>query len=281
MYFHRINQLNYIHMKMVFFFLSLCTGVLFAQLPQAFNYQAAVRNSGGVLLINQSVSIQVSIIKSSISSPPVYVERHTTTTNAYGIVTLSVGAGTVQSGTFSTIDWATDNSFIKIEIDPAGGTSYTDMGTSQLLSVPYAMVAGDIPDVITVSGSLNNMSYSGFTSTFQHMEDIMTFTKVDDRSDVEISFQSRVSTGTFAGGATGFCYEIRVDDQPAPGVSGQFCFTTPGIIDRVHHVVFFQGLPAGTHTVNIYARSFGGGTISGVLTDSGGWRGRVVVREIR
>lgn len=268
-------------MKMVFFFLSLWTGVLFAQIPQSFNYQAAVRNTGGVLLVNQTVSLQISITKNSIVDPPVYVERHTATTNAYGIVNLSIGTGTVQSGTFSSINWATGDSYIRIEIDPSGGTSYTDMGASQLLSVPYAIAAGNIPDAITISGSLNNITYNNITSTFQHMEDVMTFTKLDEHSDIEISFQTRVFTGTFAGGATGFRYDIRVNGQPAPLSSGQIGFTTSGIMDRVHHVVFFQGLPAGTHTVNIYARSYGGGTVSNVLNDSGGWGGRMIVREIR
>ena len=51
------------------------------------------------------------------------------------------------SGDFTTIDWSADTYFIKIEMDMIGGTTYEDYGTSQLLSVPYALSANSVSDL--------------------------------------------------------------------------------------------------------------------------------------
>ena len=85
--------------------------------------------------------MQISILQGSTSGSTVYVETHTPTTNANGLVTLEIGTGTGVSGDFTTITWESDTYFIKTETDPTGGTSYTITGTSQLLSVPYALHA--------------------------------------------------------------------------------------------------------------------------------------------
>ncbi len=110
-----------------------------AQSPQKMSYQAVVRNTSGVLQANQAVGMKISILQGSATGTPVYVETQTTTTNANGLVTLEIGSGTIVSGTFSGIDWSNGTYFIKTETDPTGGTSYTITGTSQILSVPYAL----------------------------------------------------------------------------------------------------------------------------------------------
>src|SRR5690606_9188794 len=69
------------------------------------------------------------------------VETHNASTNANGLLSLVIGAGTVQSGTFSSIDWGNGPYFIKTETDISGGTNYTLTGTQQLMSVPYALYA--------------------------------------------------------------------------------------------------------------------------------------------
>ena len=122
----------------IYLILSIC---LFAQTPQVFQYQAVVRDASGTALVNQSVNFQLSIISGSVSGPVEYTETHSASTNAYGIVTLNVGGGNPVTGTFNSISWGTDLYFIKVEADPTGGTSYIDMGTTQLLSVPYALYA--------------------------------------------------------------------------------------------------------------------------------------------
>ncbi|MCX8533417.1 beta strand repeat-containing protein [Chryseobacterium luquanense] len=112
-----------------------------AQAPEKMSYQAVMRNTGGQLLINQNIGVKVSVLQGSSSGTVVYSERLTGTTNTNGLVSLEIGTGTVLSGTFATINWASGNYYLKTETDPTGGTAYSIAGTSQLLSVPYAMYA--------------------------------------------------------------------------------------------------------------------------------------------
>lgn len=112
-----------------------------AQVPQKMSYQAVVRNASNALVINASVGMQISILQGSATGTAVYVETQNPTTNDNGLVSLEIGNGTIVSGVFASIDWANGPFFIKTETDPLGGSNYTIVGTSQLLSVPYAMYA--------------------------------------------------------------------------------------------------------------------------------------------
>ncbi len=114
---------------------------VFAQSPQKMSYQAVVRNTSGVLQANQAVGMKISILQGSATGTAVYVETQTTTTNANGLATIEIGGGTIVTGTFAGINWSGGTYFIKTETDPAGGTNYTITGTSQILSVPYALYA--------------------------------------------------------------------------------------------------------------------------------------------
>lgn len=113
----------------------------YAQVPEKMSYQAIMRNGSGQILSNQAIAVRVSVLQGSPAGAAVYSERLTGNTNVNGLVTLEIGAGTVLTGTFNTINWSTGNYYLKTETDPAGGTNYTIAGTSQLLSVPYAMYA--------------------------------------------------------------------------------------------------------------------------------------------
>lgn len=112
-----------------------------AQSPESFSYQAVVRNSSGNPLTSQNVSFRFSILSGSVSGAVVYSEKHSATTNQFGLVNLAIGTGTDKTGSLSSITWGTALYFLKIEIDPAGGSAYTLLGTTQLLSVPYALHA--------------------------------------------------------------------------------------------------------------------------------------------
>lgn len=114
---------------------------IFAQAPEKLSYQAVIRDMNNNLVISTNVGMQISILQGSASGTAVYVETHTPGTNANGLVCIEIGNGTIVSGDFTTIDWADGPYFILTETDPAGGTSYTISGTSQLLSVPYALHA--------------------------------------------------------------------------------------------------------------------------------------------
>jgi len=127
-----------------FFTLSLLAALtlsVVAQAPQRLSYQAVIRNSSGDLVTNHSIGMRISILQGTASGTSVYVETHTTTTNANGLATIEIGGGSIVSGTFSGINWASGSYFLKTETDPSGGSSYSIVGTSQLLSVPYALDA--------------------------------------------------------------------------------------------------------------------------------------------
>ena len=108
-----------------------------AQTPNAFNYQTAVRDADGSIIADQSVAFQISILQGAADGTAVYVETHAATTNTHGLVNFQIGGGTTTDD-FSTIDWAAGPYFIKVEMDAAGGTTFVEMGTTQLISVPFA-----------------------------------------------------------------------------------------------------------------------------------------------
>jgi hypothetical protein len=121
---------------------ALLLGVLsFAQTPQLTNYQGVARDGSGNTLANQSVSVRFRIRQTTANGTVVYNENHNTTTNSFGLFNLPLGGGNATNGNFSTIDWANGPYFLEVSFDASGGTNYVVMGTSQLLSVPYALYA--------------------------------------------------------------------------------------------------------------------------------------------
>lgn len=128
---------------------------IFAQAPQKMSYQAVVRNAGNGLIVNANVGMRISVLQGTTNGTAVYVETQTAMTNANGLVTLEIGAGAVVSGTFASINWGANAYFIKTETDPTGGTNYTIVGTSQFLSVPYALFAANS------GSSTNNWTTTG------------------------------------------------------------------------------------------------------------------------
>ena len=121
----------------------LLTASVWAQAPQKMSYQAVIRNSSNALITSTPVGMQISILQGSSTGTAVYVETQTPSTNANGLVSLEIGTGTVITGTFSAINWATGPYFIKTETDPTGGTAYTIAGTNELMSVPYALFSAN------------------------------------------------------------------------------------------------------------------------------------------
>ena len=109
--------------------------------PQLFNYQTSLLNDNDVPLANQNVSFRMSILTSIGAGSATYQETHSVTTTSGGLTSFKIGSGTVVTGDFSTIDWASSNYYLKVEVDTSGGTTYQDFGTSQLVSVPYALHA--------------------------------------------------------------------------------------------------------------------------------------------
>lgn len=112
-----------------------------AQTPQAFNYQAVVRNSNGQIVATQSVNFRITIRQGGVLGNIVYRETTLDTTNEFGLAMFAIGNGTPVAGNFSLINWSLGSYYLQVELDANGGTNFTDMGTQQLLSVPYALYA--------------------------------------------------------------------------------------------------------------------------------------------
>jgi hypothetical protein len=139
----------------------------FAQVPQGISYQAIALNGSGAPVVSGNVRVKLSILDTSASGIVLYSETQLKTTNAQGLFNLVIGQGTVVSGTFASINWGTNSKFLKVEMDTTGGTTYVTVGTTQLLSVPYAMHAGSVASIAGNTGInddivLNQSSNFGF-----------------------------------------------------------------------------------------------------------------------
>ncbi|MHB0756824.1 hypothetical protein ACW9UN_16280, partial [Polaribacter sp. M15] len=110
----------------------------FGQTPEKMSYQAVLRDSDNVLVVNQQIGMQISILQGDTT---VYIETQTPTTNSNGLVSLEIGLGSVIQGVFKDIDWSNGIYYIKTEIDPEGGNDYKIIVSSQILSVPFALHA--------------------------------------------------------------------------------------------------------------------------------------------
>jgi hypothetical protein len=143
-----------------FFFLFFLIGALgFTQAPEKFTYQSVIKNSSGYLLKNQEIGLRISILFNSSNGMSVYSEEHSVESNSNGLVTLIIGEG-VTSDVFNDIDWGNGEYYLKVEVDPEGGLNYTMNQSSQLLSVPYALYAGNTSVNLSVIGQ-SYITYSG------------------------------------------------------------------------------------------------------------------------
>ncbi|MBN8693687.1 MAG: hypothetical protein J0L69_10855 [Bacteroidetes bacterium] len=126
-----------------FIILILCAISLgmFSQSPNLINYQAIARDASGTIIASANIGLKFKIIQGTPTGSVSYEETNTATSSSSGIFTVAIGAGTPVSGSMSTVDWANGPYYIEVSVDPAGGTSYSVVGVSQLLSVPYALYA--------------------------------------------------------------------------------------------------------------------------------------------
>ena len=180
------------------------------------SYQAVIRNSSEALVTNTTVGMQISILQGSASGTAVYVETQSPTTNANGLISIKIGDGTVQSGDFTNIEWANGPYFIKTETDPAGGTDYTITGTSQLLSVPYALhaktaesVSGTITETDPVFTAWDKST--GISITETQISDLDHFTTADETDPV---YGASVASGITATDTTSWNNKLDSETDP-------------------------------------------------------------------
>jgi uncharacterized protein (TIGR02145 family) len=122
----------------------------FSQSPSSIPYQAVLRSSDGFVMANSSATITFKIHDSTASGVVVYEETHTTTSNAQGLISLNVGEGSAVSGTFSAINWGSGAKFLHVLMN--AGNGIVDLGTQQMMSVPYALYANDTYMRVSATG---------------------------------------------------------------------------------------------------------------------------------
>ncbi|MFY8166259.1 MAG: hypothetical protein ACOVJ8_06675 [Sediminibacterium sp.] len=166
-------------MKKLFTLLALVlTLITNAQAPQGFNYQATVRNSAGALIVNQNILVKFNIYQNTATGTLVYSENQTVDTDDLGHINLVVGQGTATTGSFSAINWGTGSYYLGIELNT--GSGYVAMGTTQLLSVPYALYANsagntqaatpNLASVLAVNNEANNLQIKNLADPTQSQD---------------------------------------------------------------------------------------------------------------
>ncbi len=163
---------------------------IYAQSPEKFNYQAVVRDQSGNVISEKAVSLRISILKGSTFGTYVFVENHSPKTNKFGVVNLIIGDGTLSTGSLSDIDWSDGPYFIKIDIDATGGENYSELGTVQLISVPYSLYSNK-SDLSKTSENVINVDYDQLTNKpdlgiYQIINATGTWDKVSD-DDVNLT----------------------------------------------------------------------------------------------
>lgn len=131
---------------------------LFSQSPDAFQYQAMIRDTNGILISNQVVTVRFKIHQTNTVGSVIFIETHQTTTSKLGLIHLKIGNGTPEYGTIALINWVNGPFFIETEVDK--GSGYISTGTQQLLSVPFSKYAQNTQNVQLKSpnGKLWNIS---------------------------------------------------------------------------------------------------------------------------
>lgn len=210
-----------------------------AQVPDKINYQAVIRDSEGKLIANQNVSIRLSIINETIDGSTLYAETHTVKTNVYGQINIILGDGNVSSGVFYEIDWGNGDKFLKIDLDETGGSAYTPIGVSQLLTVPYSYYSKKA-DSAEVAKKLD--------------EEVLYFTSTDTLFAVK-DRDGNIVFAVYPDGAQVYVNESKKGNVGGFAVTGR----NPGKAGEIEYNVF-QVSPDST---TVYINDFGKGSVGG------------------
>ena len=167
------------------FYIFLCLAIasltqLQAQTPQGFNYQATVRNTTGELIINSNVYFKFNVIQGAQTTVPVFTETHYVPTDDLGQVTLIIGEGTANTGVFSEIEWSLGSYFLGIELSIDGPNDYVAMGTTQLLSVPYALYAANSGNATATTPDLGSVLAQNNSASDQQIKNLQDPTEAQD-----------------------------------------------------------------------------------------------------
>ncbi|MCW3807589.1 hypothetical protein [Plebeiibacterium marinum] len=135
-------------------------GSLYCQSPEKFKYQSIIRDGSGNIISEQDISMKINIIEGNTNGIIIYSENHSVTTNKFGLVNIEIGSGNIETGNFNLINWGGNSYFINVQIDIQGGLNWIDAGTTQLVSVPYALYAKSSGDKHFSKNTANHLYYN-------------------------------------------------------------------------------------------------------------------------
>lgn len=219
-----------------------------AQAPAGFNYQGIARTAAGAPMASKTLGIRISIHDGNAAGTTVYQETQTVTTNAYGLYNMVIGAGVAVTGTLSNVSWANGAKFIQVEIDANGGMAYTDLGTSQLQSVPYALAASSAPaPTLTLTG--NTLTAGANTVT------LPAPTPYTAGTGISVSGTNVISANNLSGDVTGAPNANTVTKIQGTGISSTV--PTSGQVLKYNGTAWAGGTDLDAQTLSI-----SGGTLS-------------------
>lgn len=222
--------------KLLTLFAFVATLVTFAQAPQGFNYQATVRNNAGQLLLNQIVLVKFSIYQNSASGTLVYSENQSANTDDLGHINLVVGQGAATTGTFSAINWGNGAYYLAIDLN--SGNGYVAMGTTQLLSVPYALYAQN-------SGTTN--------PTIQQVLDAGNVANKTTNTSDGSSLRVNTIGGNAAGG---YYYGIRSQMDGTNGNNRAISASSNGVSQGINWGLTSYASNSAVENIGVYARGY-------------------------
>ena len=202
-----------------------------AQAPVGFNFQAVARDADDVILGERHIAVRVSLLRGSEDGPASYTERHEVRTSEFGVFDLAVGTGETISGSFDAVEWSAASYYLKIDLDPQGGSNYVNMGATQLLSVPYALYANSagnadqggsgVGSVEDPTDELQSLIYDPVTHTLTLTDanSVVLQTGTDEQTltlngnTLEISNGNAVDLSALSGGTGGGSGDFVEDQQ--------------------------------------------------------------------
>ena len=249
-----------------------------AQAPNGFNYQASVRDANGDLVTEQSVSFKFHIIQGTQTAAPTYTETHATNTDDLGQVSVVIGQGNATSGTFSSIDWSLGSYFLKIEVELSAGSGYVDLGTTQFMSVPYALYAqnagGSLPqgtssgDTLKWNASTSSWEISSASTSANNAFEVITSQVNYYSNDSASSGGEVVADGGSSVIARGVVWDVNPDpiidgDKTTDGIgSGTF---TSELTNLTESTTYYYRAYATNSNKTVYGSTYSFQTMS--LTD--------------
>jgi len=130
----------------------------FSQSPPGIPYQAIARTTTGEPYASGALQARFSLHEQTATGTVSYAETHSLQTDEFGLFSTAFGAGAPVTGTFTAINWGLTTKYLQVEIDLGNG--WIDMGTQQLMSVPYALYAGSAGNNSSANNSSNNSNYN-------------------------------------------------------------------------------------------------------------------------